>query len=74
MFIRVHVENVTVFDNCQHGTVQLEGGLTDYEGTVKICFNNVWTTICDYGWNNHDARVACAQAGYYGSGKKYTLY
>ena len=65
-----YTENGTVFDNCQHGTIQLDRGLTDYEGTVKICYNDVWTTICDSSWSSNDARVACAQFGYSGAGKE----
>ena len=63
------LENDTAFDDCQHGEIRLERGLTKYEGTVKICYNNVWGTICDLSWSSLDARVACAQAGYPGAGR-----
>ena len=69
----VCIENNATSDNCQHGTIQLERGFVDYEGTVNICYNNLWTTICDSGWSDSDARVACTQAGYPGPGEGCTI-
>ena len=43
------------------GALRLVGGSTPYEGRVEICFNNLWGTICDDGWNNADAMVVCRQ-------------
>ena len=62
------VDNGTASDGCMHGEIQLVGGSTDYEGNIKICVNGVWSFICDSGWSDNDARVACAQAGFPGAG------
>ena len=33
-------------------------------GRIEICVNEDWSTVCDMGWNNVDARVACRQLGF----------
>ena len=55
---------VSVPDNCVHGDVRLTGGTNDYEGTVEVCINNLWGTICDSSWSFSDASVVCSQLGY----------
>ena len=40
------------------------GGDTKAEGTVEICFDNLWGLIDESGWGSNDARVVCEQLGY----------
>lgn len=52
-------------DDCSHGDVRLVGGLqNEGEGTVEICINKIWGTVCSYGWDSKDAIVVCRQLGY----------
>ena len=49
---------------CNYGDVQLVGGSELWEGTVEVCVNNSWGTVCDDSWSDSDASVVCAQLGY----------
>ena len=55
--------------DCTNGDVRLTGGDYDSEGTVEVCFNRLWGTIADSGWDSNDADVICKQLGYPTSGK-----
>ena len=49
--------------DCENGIVRLVGGSDSAEGTVELCFNNHWGTICDDRWDDNDADVVCRQLG-----------
>lgn len=49
---------------CSDGEVQLCGGMSLLEGTVELCRNQQWGTVCDEAWDTSDAGVVCGQLGY----------
>ena len=55
---------------CEDGELRLAGGNVSNEGRVEVCLGNTWATVCDNGWANNDASVACAQLGYQTQGQK----
>ena len=65
------LDTSVTFSNCTHGELRLTGGQVPTEGRVEICYNGVWGSICDNGWNTVDANVVCDQLGYYPSGMYY---
>ena len=39
------------------------GGSNDNEGRVEVCVLGQWGTVCDDGWSQQNAKVACNQLG-----------
>ena len=54
---------------CTEGDIRLQGGPSATSGRVELCVNGNWGTICDDGWDNNDANVACRQLGFSPTGK-----
>ena len=50
--------------NCRDGEIRLVGRQSQNQGMIEICFGGVWGTICEDGWDDSDARVACQELGY----------
>ena len=42
----------------------LAGGQYESEGTIQICIDDVWGTVCDDLWDQTDAGVVCNVLGY----------
>ncbi|KAL5460317.1 hypothetical protein EMCRGX_G033759 [Ephydatia muelleri] len=52
--------------SCQNGDIRLMAGTSSNEGRVEVCYNCVWGTVCDSGWDDKDAQVVCRQLGFSG--------
>ena len=48
------------------------GGSNDNEGRVEVCVLGQWGTVCDDGWSQQNAKVACNQLGIEG-GKTFKI-
>ena len=53
--------HATAPSNCLSGDIRLSQGS---QGTIEICIDGYWGTICDSLWDNTDASVTCRQQGY----------
>ena len=59
----VHILYMHTGKICNHDSIQLVDGGVSYEGRVEYCNDGVWGTVCDHGWTELDAAVACRQLG-----------
>ena len=55
--------------DCNDGDVRLVGGSKSTEGTVEVCFDNIWGQITDAGWDSNAAQVICRLLGFSDTGK-----
>ena len=53
---------------CNDGDVRLVGGNSPSEGTIEVCFENLWGLVAESGWTQSDAEVVCKQLGYSAQG------
>ena len=49
--------------------MRLVGGELASEGTIQLCRDEVWGTVCDDFWDSVDADIVCRQLGFGGDGK-----
>ena len=54
---------------CIDGSVRITGTNLDYIGSVQVCINSTWGTICEEEWDDADASVVCNQLGFSSYGK-----
>ena len=64
----MHVCIIDVPVACADGAVRLTGTSFSYTGTVEVCINNTWGTICSDFWDTNDTMVVCRQLGFSASG------
>ena len=64
-----HVLAEFIIRVCQEGDIRLVGGVVEWEGSVEVCQDNEWGSVCDNSWTVRDAQVACRQLGYTEEGK-----
>ena len=65
----VYTLNYTASMNCSEGNVRLRVGANERIGTVEVCVNGFWSSICDNLWDSRDADVVCRQLGFPTFGK-----
>ena len=46
------------------GEINLINGKYPSEGTIQICVDNQWGTVCDDLWDQTDATIVCNSLGY----------
>ena len=67
---RRHAERplLTGYDTCSLTVimliVRLAGGLTSHEGRLEVRYNGRWGTVCDDGFIDTEATVACRSLGF----------
>ena len=49
---------------CNDGDIRLLGGHNGREGTVELCYEGAWGSVCDDGWYSAEASVACRNLGF----------
>jgi len=45
-------------------TVRLVGGPSSHEGRLELNYDGVWGTVCDDGFTDAEATVACSSLGF----------
>ncbi|CAB4069302.1 Protein bark beetle [Lepeophtheirus salmonis] len=54
---------IKLLDNSSDYVVRLVGGSTTHEGRLEIKIDDVWGTVCNFGWTIESAAIACQQIG-----------
>ncbi len=54
---------------CVENTVRLADGGFSQRGRVEHCYQGVWGTVCDSGWDDTDVYSLCRGLGYDGTSK-----
>jgi hypothetical protein len=51
---------------CVNGDIRLAGSSSNSSGTVEVCINNTWGTVCNDDWDETDAGVVCKMLNFRG--------
>ena len=65
---QTHIHTVDL-EPCNDTDVRLLFGQAGNEGTVQLCTDGVWGTVCDDSWDARDAQVVCRQLGLQSEGR-----
>ncbi|XP_028517873.1 uncharacterized protein LOC110248715 [Exaiptasia diaphana] len=52
--------------SCTTDSIRLVGSFNSYEGRLEVYHSGQWGTVCDDGWGQSQASVACRQLGFSG--------
>jgi len=56
-----------------NGVVTMDRDAYSMAGGLQICLNKAWATVCQSGWEDVDATVACRQLGLVYGGSKFEI-
>ncbi len=56
-----------------NSTVTKENDTHYLSGGVQVCVDTEWATVCQSGWDDRDATVACNQLGLHYAGREFML-
>ena len=49
---------------CSNNDIRLTGGSKNNTGTVEICINQLWSTVCEQYFDREDSSTVCAALGF----------
>ena len=52
-----------IIPDCTEGDIRLIGGQSELEGTLEVCLNGTWGSVCDNFWGYEETGVVCHQLG-----------
>ena len=64
VFYLYYTVDFTDADCITDGDIRLIGGQAVQEGTVEICLNKTWGSICHDRWGYKETEVVCRKLGY----------
>jgi len=57
-----------------NGTITMDRDTYYMAGSLQICINRMWATVCQREWDDLDAAIACRQLGLVYTGSELSLY
>ena len=79
--VNITLSNVLIitcsFDSenqCSYGDLRLVGSLLDTEGTVEMCQNGAWNSLCSKNWGYEETVIVCQQLQLPTTGKTDLFY
>ena len=81
LLVSFSVHLVATAQECGDGDIRMTNQTVNRDrdsynlaGGLQICVEKQWVTICQSGWDDVDARVACRQLGQNYAGSKSKLF